>query len=211
MFCNASNDADAIHALQIKWYNSHGKEIQEDKTHIIHNKNDTTTGQLQSVLFFDPVYRTDSQVYTCKVFNHPESFVEAKSQLTVECKTCTVLYLTYYNFVFNCILDIEITPQSPHTVYVDDPLTIWCAALGLSSPTVQWYEGDKPVEPHATPYVQLFKVPTSYPHTTLYTCVARKFIDNANYTISANLMVTVQGTSIFLHISCTKTIIIMHL
>ena len=99
--CNATNDADAIHALQIKWYDSHGKEIQEDKTHIIHNINDLTTGQLQSVLFFDPVDRTDRQVYTCKAFNHPESYVEAKSQLSVECKIYLVFILCY-NSKFCC-------------------------------------------------------------------------------------------------------------
>ena len=100
--CNATNDADAIHALQIKWYDSHGKEIQEDKTHIIHNINDLTTGQLQSVLFFDPVDRTDRQVYTCKAFNHPESYVEAKSQLSVECKICPV-FILYCNSKSCCV------------------------------------------------------------------------------------------------------------
>ena len=89
--CNASNDVDAIEMLQIKWYNSSGKEIQEDKTHIIYNTNDTTTGQLQSVLLFDPVSRADSQIYTCKAFNHPDSSMEAKSKLTVECKNFSEL------------------------------------------------------------------------------------------------------------------------
>ena len=99
--CNASNDADAIHAVQIKWYDSHGKEVHNDKTHIIHNINDTITGQLQSVFHFDPVNRNDSQIYTCKAFNHPESCVETKSQLSVECKICSVLhYNYYYNIVF---------------------------------------------------------------------------------------------------------------
>lgn len=93
-------------------------------------------------------------------------------------------------------LDIVITPQSPHTVNVNDPLTIWCAILETSTSkrTVQWYKGDKPVTPHANLYVQLFKVPTSYPHTTVYTCVARKFAGDMNHTgtITANLMVTVK-------------------
>ena len=91
LMCNASNDDDAIHALQIKWYNSDGKQIRGDKTHVIHNMNDTATGQLQSVFHFDPVNRTDSQVYTCRAFNHPESYAQARSQLSVECKTCPVL------------------------------------------------------------------------------------------------------------------------
>ena len=94
-------------------------------------------------------------------------------------------------------LDIEITPQSPHSVDVDDSLTIWCTALGLSSPTVQWYKGDKPVTPHADPYVQSFKVPTSYPRTTVYTCVASKFTGNINHTITVNFVVTVKGTATF--------------
>ena len=89
--CNASNDVDAIEVLQIKWYNSSRKEVQEDKTHNIYNTNDTTTGQLRSVLLFDPVSRADSQVYTCKAFNHPDSSTEAKSKLTVECKNISEL------------------------------------------------------------------------------------------------------------------------
>ena len=95
--CNASNDIDAIEILQIKWYNSSGKEIQEDKTHIIYNTNDTTTGQLRSVLLFDPVSRSDDQVYTCKAFNHPNSSKEAKSKLTVECKNFSELFSCMFN------------------------------------------------------------------------------------------------------------------
>ena len=196
MLCNASNDADAIHALQIKWYDSHGKQVQEDKTHIIHNINDTTTGQLQSVFHFDPVNRNDNQVYTCKAFNHPESCVEATSQLSVDCKTCPVLYYSTVFCIIVSYIDIEITPKSPYTVNVNDLLTIWCAVRGTSTfkRTVQWYKGDKPVIPYANPYVQLFQVPTTYPHTTVYTCVARKFTGNMNHigTITANLMVTVK-------------------
>ena len=105
-----------------------------------------------------------------------------------------VLY--YFALLYIIPVDIEITPRSPHTVNVSALLTIWCAALGSSTytRTVQWYEGDKPVKPSADPYVQLFKVPTSYPHTTVYTCVARKFTGNMNHTgtITANLMVIVK-------------------
>ena len=104
LICNASNDVDAIHPLQIKWYNSTGKEIQQDTRHIVHNTiNDTANGKLQSVLLFDPVNYVDSQVYTCKAFNHPQYCTEAKSTLNVECKAS--LYL--FQFVHLCFCYIR--------------------------------------------------------------------------------------------------------
>lgn len=91
--CRASNDVDAILPLQIKWYDSSGKEVQQDTRHIIHNSNVTATDQLQSVLLFDPVNYVDSQTYTCKAFNHPQYYAEAESTLTVECKTSPLFIL----------------------------------------------------------------------------------------------------------------------
>ena len=64
--------------------------------------------------------------------------------------------------------------------------------MGLSTPTVQWYEGNKPVT-DPKPYVQLIKVPTSYPRTIVYTCVGRNFTGKLNSTVTANLSVIVQG------------------
>ena len=93
LLCNATNDIDAIHPLQIIWYNSSGKEVQQDKSHLIHNINDTTTVQLQSILLFDPVNRTDSEEYKCRAFNHPKSYIEAKSKLTIECKSFSGSYV----------------------------------------------------------------------------------------------------------------------
>ena len=95
--------------------------------------------------------------------------------------------------MYPLILDIQITPQSPYTVSVGDTVSLWCRAIGLSTPTVQWYQNDKPVKSHAEPLVQVFEVPTSTPHTTVYTCVARNFTAIDDHNITANITVIVQG------------------
>ena len=64
--------------------------------------------------------------------------------------------------------------------------------MGPSNSTVQWYEGNKPVTPQAKACV-MFKVPTSNPHTTVYTCVARNFTGKINTIVAANLTIIVKG------------------
>ena len=64
--------------------------------------------------------------------------------------------------------------------------------MGLSNPAVQWYEGNRTVTPQPKACV-MFKVPTSYPHTTVYTCVARNFTGKINSIVAANLTIIVKG------------------
>lgn len=85
LLCNASNDADAIERLQIVWYNSEGIIVKPSGRHLLYNTTDRVTGQVQSVLLFDPVNYTDSGEYTCRASNHNNSYSETKTNLTIEC------------------------------------------------------------------------------------------------------------------------------
>ena len=85
LLCNASNGVDAIEHIRITWYNSEGAIVKSGGRHLLYNTTDKLTGQVQSILLFDPVKYTDSGEYTCRTSNHNESYSEAKTNLTVEC------------------------------------------------------------------------------------------------------------------------------
>ena len=95
--CNATNDEDAVNPLTIVWYNSEGEKLESNDEHIlVLTTTDPVTGQVQSVLLFDPVNHTDSGEYTCHVFNDNDCYTEDKSTLTVKCKFISLsLFCTY--------------------------------------------------------------------------------------------------------------------
>ena len=102
--CIATNDEDSNHPLQIQWYNSNGTQVLSDGSRIFVSPNEPS--QEKSVVLFDPVNRIDSGVYTCKVFNHFESYSERNFSLNVKCKcynVCTV-YDNYYNYITDICL-----------------------------------------------------------------------------------------------------------
>ena len=78
-------------------------------------------------------------------------------------------------------------------VYVGDHVTLYCAAIGQSVPTVQWYQNNKPVKCHPVPSAQVFVAPTNYSHNTTYSYVGRNFAGNMVYpnTVTANVTVMV--------------------
>ena len=85
LICSAVNDVDAIHPLQIYWYKEN-KPVTPNGRHIIlYSETDNATRQLNSTLLLDPVNRTDDGVYTCRAFNHNDSFSESNTTLTVQC------------------------------------------------------------------------------------------------------------------------------
>lgn len=89
LLCNATNDADAIHPLQVYWYDSEGTKVESDGKQILaYNHTDTLYGKAQSVLQFKPVKRSNDGTYTCRAYNDPLSFSEGEAVLTVQCKTC---------------------------------------------------------------------------------------------------------------------------
>jgi len=89
LICNATNDPDAVHALQVNWYKG-GKRIKSNGTQILfYYKTDidaTNTSNIHSVILFDSVSHTDHGEYTCRAYNHPQSYSELKTNLTVECE-----------------------------------------------------------------------------------------------------------------------------
>ena len=87
LMCNATNDEDAVNVVAIVWYNSKGERLDSTNKHIlVYNTTDPVTGQVQSVLLFDPVNHTDSGEYTCHAFNDVDCYTEDKVDLTVKCK-----------------------------------------------------------------------------------------------------------------------------
>jgi len=86
--CNATNDADAVESLQIIWYNK-DNVTKTGQQHVIKSKGNITT-ELQSTISFDPVNRNDEGVYTCRAFNHPQSYIESKTEVNFECEETTL-------------------------------------------------------------------------------------------------------------------------
>ena len=84
--CNATNDEDAVKPVTIVWNNSKGKIVKSKDSRIqIYDTADLVTGQVQSLLLFDPVNCTDSGEYTCRAFNDIDCYTEDKINLTVKC------------------------------------------------------------------------------------------------------------------------------
>jgi len=99
--CNVTNDEDAINPLTVAWYKSDGTELNAMPNHLLlYNTTNPGTGEVQLVLLFDPVHYSDSEKYTCHALNDKDCFTQAKTKLTVECKsTIFVINLhvaTYY-------------------------------------------------------------------------------------------------------------------
>ena len=86
MLCIAINDVHATYSLQINWYKGN-KLVTPNSEHIIlHNEVNKATKQLKSILLFDPINHADDGEYTCQASNHPDSYSELKTNLTVECE-----------------------------------------------------------------------------------------------------------------------------
>ena len=93
--CIAVNDDDSDRSLRVQWYNSSGIRVLPDESRIfITHKNWRKTGKVRSVILFNPVNRTDRGVYTCKVFNHVESYAKENANLIVKCKLCMKIFMS---------------------------------------------------------------------------------------------------------------------
>ena len=90
--CNAINDIDADHSLQVNWYKGNQLVIPNENSVTIHNKTDEVTRQLNSTLLLDPVNLTDHGIYTCTALNHPESYSECRIDLMVQCMVDSYTY-----------------------------------------------------------------------------------------------------------------------
>ena len=104
LVCVAINDIDAIHSLQISWYKGNEHVISNGKHILLYNKADNVSRQLSSTLLFDPVSRTDDGEYTCQAFNHNDSFSEAKTILSVQCRVHSLSSSSINNNYYSCLL-----------------------------------------------------------------------------------------------------------
>ena len=86
LICIAINDVDAIHLLHVNWYKGNTLVIPNGKRILLYNETDDPSRQLNSTLLLDPVKRIDDGEYTCRAFNHPNSYSESKTNLIVQCK-----------------------------------------------------------------------------------------------------------------------------
>ncbi|XP_065918890.1 cell adhesion molecule DSCAM-like [Dysidea avara] len=152
--CNATNDEDAVDSLQILWYKTKDNvPITGQQDVVEKSKISNLTTELQSTISFNPISHNDDGEYTCRAFNHPQSYNESKTNVTVE-------------FAPTVTIDPAL---SPLIKYVNDNLRLFCTAKGLPVPKILWYEGNTPIN---QPFPHYFLVPTKSPHTTNYTCVA---------------------------------------
>ena len=83
--CNATNDIDAPHPVQVNWYHNNQLLTPDRNDALVYLKLNTTK-EIQSVLLFDSVNRTDNGKYTCKAFNHHLSYIKLNTNLVVECE-----------------------------------------------------------------------------------------------------------------------------
>ena len=88
--------------------------------------------------------------------------------------------------------EVAIDPSSPQTVSVNGLLQLNCIVRGEPSPSIKWKSGSLVVanEP-------LYNVPTTFPHTTVYTCVGTNNAGNIQRT--AGNSITVNG----MYTACT--------
>ena len=89
---------------------------------------------------------------------------------------------------------VSISPPSPRKIDVGDFLLLLCNAEGLPTPTVQWYKGDDAIGDHDLSE-KIYYVPTTTPHTTVYTCVSRNKAGGKTRTVNANITIIVQRKS----------------
>ena len=86
LLCTAINDVYANYSLQINWYKGNKLIMPDRKRILLYNETVKDSRQLKSIITLDPVNPTDDGVYTCRAFNHPDSYTESKTNLIIECK-----------------------------------------------------------------------------------------------------------------------------
>ena len=89
LICVVMNDIDAI-SLQINWYKE-SSLVRPKKHHMHINETAVASTKLTSALLFNAVSRNDDGWYTCRAFNHNNSFSESKTKLIVQCMVIIIM------------------------------------------------------------------------------------------------------------------------
>ena len=187
LICNITNDADAVNP-KVNWYKENVL-VKEDKDRVSIFDSMKTNHIIQSVLLFENVTHADGGRYICRAYNDPGFYTEASTLLIVECK----YYFYFKMYKLLCCADapvVSILPaKSLLRVKVGDQLSLYCRATGLPNPTLQWYEGSQPANSIEE---QVLDIPTNFPHTTAYTCIANNTIG----TTAVNITIIIEGIAV---------------
>ena len=113
---------------------------------------------------------------------------------------CTYVNVNVNDSGFLTILSdapvVTIDPsQSPHTVSVGTRLFLNCETHGQPIPMVQWYKGTTAVSYSVQQFHQSYRVTTSTPHSSVYSCVATNNASNTTHTVHKSIKVIVQSKS----------------
>ena len=99
LVCNATNDADAVNQMQIKWFYKNSTSVcpvvPDNIRVIIHTAENLSGRELHSTLFFDAINRTDEGVYICRASNHPQSNSESSTEVVIKSKLTCNLSISY--------------------------------------------------------------------------------------------------------------------
>ena len=98
---------------------------------------------------------------------------------------------------------VSIDKVSPYETDVGRVAVLYCTARGNPIPTVQWYKDDTAVNPIPLTSQQSLIIPTSMPHTTVYTCKGINYAGNIKHTAYTNITVIVKRKQLLNIYTCT--------
>ena len=85
--CVATNNFSSADQLNVEWYDKNGVKVISNGTYVsVYSDTNIVANKLQSFLTFNSVNRSNHGEYTCRVYNHPKKYDEARANLIVECK-----------------------------------------------------------------------------------------------------------------------------
>jgi len=90
--------------------------------------------------------------------------------------------------------EVTIDPSSPQTVSVNDVLQLNCTVSGIPTPSLQWKNGS-----HVVAIKPLYNVITTFPHTTVYTCVGTNNAGNTQHITGKSITVNGMSTLFKMH------------
>ena len=117
--CNATNDENAVDSLQILWYKTKDNvTITGQQDEVEKSKISNLTTELQSTISFNSISHNDDGEYTCRAFNHPQSYNESKTNVTVECKenTSYIIHYKLYFYLLEMLLTLSLKKSSKHPI-----------------------------------------------------------------------------------------------
>ena len=91
--CEADNDPDAIENITIRWFGNDDSDRTSSHFTISTTMETGPSRTVTSTLTIDPVIHQDDGQYRCEAFNHPVLTDDSTTQLTVQCKLTSSVYI----------------------------------------------------------------------------------------------------------------------